>query len=114
MKSIKEDCLCLDIASKVLVDHQEELSAVQNVVTRVIIITMMNNNEVHAYIGVAKVWSRVKSARSLPGHARACSRLCQWLREVCTITLLQQPNKLGGQGVVVQNDELTFKHKPKV
>ena len=71
MKSIKEDCLCLDIASKVLVNHQEELSAVQNVVTRVIIITMMNNNEVHAYIGVAKVWSRVKSARSLPGPAAA-------------------------------------------
>lgn len=38
----------------------------------------------------------------------------QWLREVCTTTLLQQPIKLGGQGVVVQIDELTFQHKPKV
>ena len=53
--------------------------------TCVIIITMMNNNiitntnnEVHAYMGVVKVWSRVKTARSLPGHARACSRLCSF------------------------------------
>lgn len=38
----------------------------------------------------------------------------QWLREVCTTTLLQQPIKLGGQGVVVQIDELMFKHQPKV
>ena len=37
-----------------------------------------------------------------------------WLREVCTTTLLQQPIKLGGQGVVVQIDELMFKHQPKV
>ena len=46
--------------------------------TCVIIITMMNNNiitntnnEVHAYMGVVKVWSRVKTARSLPGPAAA-------------------------------------------
>ena len=38
----------------------------------------------------------------------------QWLREVCSTTLLQQPITLGGQGKVVQIDESMFKHKPKV
>ena len=38
----------------------------------------------------------------------------QWLREVCTTKLLQTPIVLGGPGVVVQIDELLFRHKPKV
>ena len=39
----------------------------------------------------------------------------QWLREVCTTRLLQDPQSvLGGPGVVVEVDESLFRHKPKV
>ena len=38
----------------------------------------------------------------------------QWLREVCTTTLLQSPIQLGGPGCVVQINESLFRHKPKV
>ena len=39
----------------------------------------------------------------------------QWLREVCSSRLLQDPPiVLGGQGVIVQVDESLFRHKPKV
>ena len=38
----------------------------------------------------------------------------QWLREVCTTKLLQNPIQLGGPGCVVQIDESLFRHKPKV
>ena len=38
----------------------------------------------------------------------------QWLREVCSTKLLQNPIRLGGPGKVVQIDESLFRHKPKV
>ena len=39
----------------------------------------------------------------------------QWLREVCSTRLLQDPPiVLGGQGAVLQIDESLFRHKPKV
>ena len=38
----------------------------------------------------------------------------QWLHEVCTAKLLQTQIILGGPGVVVQIDESSFRHKPKV
>ena len=38
----------------------------------------------------------------------------QWLREVCSTALIQQPIILGGPGKVVQIDKSMFKHKPKV
>ena len=38
----------------------------------------------------------------------------QWLREVCTTTLLRTRIILGGPGVIVQIDESLFRHKPKV
>ena len=39
----------------------------------------------------------------------------QWLREVCTTHLIQDPPiVLGGPGKVVQIDESLFRHKPKV
>ena len=41
-------------------------------------------------------------------------KIYQWLQEVCTTKLLSSPIILGGAGVVVQIDELLFRHKPKV
>lgn len=39
----------------------------------------------------------------------------QWLREVCTTRLIQDPPiVLGGPGLTVQIDESLFRHKPKV
>ncbi|KAL5459762.1 hypothetical protein EMCRGX_G033133 [Ephydatia muelleri] len=39
----------------------------------------------------------------------------QWLREVCSTTLINNgPFILGGPGVIVQVDESLFRHKPKV
>ncbi len=38
----------------------------------------------------------------------------QWLREVCSTTLVQIPIVLGGPGIIVQIDESQFRHKPKV
>ena len=38
----------------------------------------------------------------------------QWLREVCSTTLLAQPIILGGTVHAVQIDESLFWHKPKV
>ena len=38
----------------------------------------------------------------------------QWLREVCSTTLLQTLFVLRGPGVIVQIDESQFHHKPKV
>ena len=39
----------------------------------------------------------------------------QWLREVCSQTLLNGPPIiLGGQQSVVQVDESIFRHKPKI
>ena len=45
---------------------------------------------------------------------RSACDVYQWLRELCTTTLLNTPIILGGPGVVVQVDESLFCHKPKV
>ncbi len=47
------------------------------------------------------------------GEDSACN-MYQWLREVCTQSLLQAPITLGGPGIIVQIDESQFHHKPKV
>ena len=47
------------------------------------------------------------------GEDSACN-IYQWLREVCSTTLIQTPIILGGQGIIVEIDESQFKHKPKV
>ena len=46
--------------------------------------------------------------------ARTTVNLYNFLRDVCSWKLLQQPILLGGPGVIVQIDESLFKHKPKV
>ena len=46
-------------------------------------------------------------------EATSC-QVYEWLREVCSTSLLQTPIILGGPGVVVQIDESQFRHKPKV
>ena len=46
-------------------------------------------------------------------EATSC-QVYQWLREVCSTTLLQTHIVLGGPGVIVQIDESQFRHKPKV
>ena len=38
----------------------------------------------------------------------------QWLREVCSMKLIQTRIQLGGNGAIVQIDESLFRHKPKV
>ena len=38
----------------------------------------------------------------------------QWLREVCSQSLIQTRIVLGGPGTVVHVDESLFRHKPKV
>ena len=39
----------------------------------------------------------------------------QWLREICSSSLIHGPQiVLGGPGIVVQIDESLFRHKPKV
>ena len=38
----------------------------------------------------------------------------QWLRGVCSSTLLHKPIVLGGPGIEVHMDESLFQHKPKV
>ena len=38
----------------------------------------------------------------------------QWLRDVCSTQLLQTSIKLGGTGMVMQIDELLYRHEPKV
>ena len=45
---------------------------------------------------------------------RVAIDIYQWLREVCTTALLNNPMILGGPGTVVQIDESLFRHKPKV
>ena len=46
--------------------------------------------------------------------ARTTVNLYNFLRDVCSWKLLQQPILLGGPGVIVQIDKSLFKHKPKV
>ena len=38
----------------------------------------------------------------------------QWLGEVCSTKVLQNPIQLGGPGKIIQIDESLFRHKPKV
>lgn len=47
-------------------------------------------------------------------HKNTACDTYRWLREVCSIRLLQMPIILGGRGVVVQIDESLFRHKVKV
>ena len=46
-------------------------------------------------------------------HMTGCN-IYQWLREVCSTSLLGTNIVLGGPGAVVQIDESLFQHKPKV
>ena len=46
-------------------------------------------------------------------EATACA-VYQWLREVCTTSLLHTPIRLGGPGTIAQIDESLMNHKPKV
>ena len=58
--------------------------------------------------------------KHLLAAAATCSKctainVYQWLREVCSTTLINGPPiLLGGPGKVVQIDESLFRHKPKV
>ena len=63
-------------------------------------------------------WARqypvgVASAEAEVTETTAC-QVYEWLREVCSTTLLQTPIILGGPGVIVQVDKSQFRHKPKV
>ena len=55
-----------------------------------------------------------KACEESRASRKATIDIFQWLREVCSTRLMQQPIKLGGQAKVVQIDESLFKHKPKV
>ena len=70
------------------------------------------------WIIVIYCWVRqypvTKACEESRASRKATIDIFQWLREVCSTRLMQQPIKLGGQGKVVQIDESLFKHKPKV
>ena len=70
------------------------------------------------WIIVIYCWVRqypvTKACEESRASRKAAIDIFQWLREVCSTRLMQQPIKLGGQGKVVQIDESLFKHKPKV
>ena len=63
-------------------------------------------------------WSRQYPVTDLAEEAQiskgSAIDIYQWLREVCSTTLLNTRILLGGSGVVVQVDESLFRHKPKV
>ena len=64
-------------------------------------------------------WARQYSVSDCKDEAEIDKRnaidMYQWLREVCSTRLLQDPPiVLGGQGAVLQIDESLFRHKPKV
>ena len=50
-----------------------------------------------------------KACEESRASRKATIDIFQWLREVCSTRLMQQPIKLGGQGKVVQIDESLFK-----
>ena len=63
-------------------------------------------------------WARDRPVTDAMDEAEVDTRtavdIYQWLREVCTTSLLANPVVLGGPGVVVQFNESLFRHKPKV
>ena len=62
----------------------------------------------------AKMSPVTSAAEDLEISRPAAIDAYQWLREVCSTTLLQTPIMLGGAGCIVQIDESLFRHKPKV
>ena len=46
--------------------------------------------------------------------SRTAVDVYQWLREVCSTSLIATPILLRGPGVIVQVDESLYRHKPKV
>ena len=64
------------------------------------------------------LWSREYPVGDVTEEADVSNRMAidvyQWLRDVCSTTLLQQPIILGGSVHAVQIDESLFRHKPKV
>jgi transposase-like protein len=64
------------------------------------------------------LWAREYPVTDAAEEAQISERVAvdiyQWLREVCTTALLNNPMILGGAGNVVQIDESLFRHKPKV
>ena len=67
---------------------------------------------------VIYLWAREYPVTDVASEANISARVAvdmyQWLREVCTTSLLQTPIVLGGPGKIVQIDESLFRHKPKV
>ena len=64
------------------------------------------------------LWAREYPVTDAAEEAQISERVAvdiyQWLREVCSTALLNNPMVLGGAGSVVQIDESLFRHKPKV
>ena len=64
------------------------------------------------------LWSREYPVGDVAEEVDVSNRMAidvyQWLRDVCSTTLLQQPIILGGSVHAVQIDESLFRHKPKV
>ena len=67
---------------------------------------------------IIHLWAREYPVLDTAEEAEISDRVAidiyQWLREVCTTALLNNPMILGGPGTVVQIDESLFRHKPKV
>ena len=63
------------------------------------------------------LWARQYPVTSVAEEAKveanSAVAVFQWLREVCSTTLLQTNITLGGPGIIVQADESLFRHKPK-
>ena len=64
------------------------------------------------------LWSREYPVGDVAEEVDVSNRMAidvyQWLRDVCSTALLQQPIILGGSVSAVQIDESLFRHKPKV
>ena len=62
----------------------------------------------------AKQYPVCEAANEAKVTKKTSCQVYQWLREVCSTTLLETSIVLGGPGVIVQVDESQFRHKPKV